>query len=46
MNSTLQHTELDAYGPELADAELDAVGGGGRVIIIRDGDVVIVIIVR
>lgn len=46
MNSTMQHRDLDAFGPELADAELDAVGGGARVIVIRDGDVVIVIIIR
>lgn len=46
MNSTMQHTDLDAFGPELADAELEAVGGGARVIIIRNGDVVIVIVVR
>lgn len=47
MNINLsQHADLDAYGPELADGELEAVGGGQRVIIIRDGDTIIVIILR
>lgn len=48
MNRTLtQHTDLATYGPELADTDLAELDGGHRVVIvIRDGDRIIIIVVK